>query len=180
MAHSCTSRKRGEERQVRLLHFELASDSKINNERITNRAIGPCNSTAKHTRHSGSSAGTRCCVQRLIHPISVASLARLGNQAPCPLHELKGGPRVNLGLSTHTHTHLADKKKRGWTWTEQKTKVSLERQRPFLGLEMDGKVGLCDFFCRQPWSCFMLWGCQKNTPARCRSNFWGSQARGAK
>ena len=54
LVHLCTSCERGEERQVRLLHFELASDCKINNERITNRAIGPCKATAQHTTQNGS------------------------------------------------------------------------------------------------------------------------------
>ena len=31
-------------------------------------------------------AGTRYCVQYLIHQLSIASLARLGQVAPCPLH----------------------------------------------------------------------------------------------
>ena len=31
-------------------------------------------------------AGTRYCVQYLIHQMSTASLARLGQMAPCPLH----------------------------------------------------------------------------------------------
>ena len=31
-------------------------------------------------------AGTRYCVQYLIHQMSAASLARLGQMAPCPLH----------------------------------------------------------------------------------------------
>ena len=34
-------------------------------------------------------AGTRYCVQYLIHQMSTASLARLGQMAPCPLHYLK-------------------------------------------------------------------------------------------
>ena len=32
-----------------------------------------------------TAAATRCCVQHLIHPISVASLAQLRRWAPCPL-----------------------------------------------------------------------------------------------
>ena len=36
--------------------------------------------------------------------------ARLGNQAPCPLHGMKCGPRVALGLSTHTHINLSPAK----------------------------------------------------------------------
>ena len=89
LVHSCTSCKRGEERQVRLLHFELASDCEINNERITNRANGPCKATAENKNPPDNEALLQ--VQDAAS-ISVASLARLENQAPCPCMNLKVVP----------------------------------------------------------------------------------------
>ena len=58
-------------------------------------------------------AGTRYCVQHLIHQMSAASLARLGHMAPCPLHYLKKGEEGRKRKRrkfyiypdvTHTHT----------------------------------------------------------------------------
>ena len=60
-----------------------------------------------HDQFRITDAGTRCCVQHLLHPISVASLARLGNQAPCPLppKTTQGGDRV-FCHSAHTRPSM--------------------------------------------------------------------------
>ena len=50
-------------------------------------------------------AGARCCGQHLIHLISVASLARLENQAPYPLHE--NSWRQDGSDTPHTHTRTS-------------------------------------------------------------------------
>ena len=75
-----------------------------------------CNSIQVH--HYGSiswriespRAGTRYCVQYLIHQMSTASLARLGQMAPCPLHYLKREEREEKRRKFYiypdvTHTH---------------------------------------------------------------------------
>ena len=50
-------------------------------------------------------AGTRYCVQYLIHQMSAASLARLGQMAPCPalIYINRGFTSVQM---CHTHTHI--------------------------------------------------------------------------
>ena len=58
-------------------------------------------------------AGTRYCVQYLIHQMSTASLARLGQMAPCPLRFLErerteGRKREVLHLF-RCYTHTLDK-----------------------------------------------------------------------
>ena len=100
LVHSCTSPKRGAKRQVDC----FISDCKTNNERITDRAIGPCKATAQHTTQNGSvdrtvlrryveviSLDIRICCGRFVGPSHTAN-----GWPRAPLHELKSGPRVHI------------------------------------------------------------------------------------
>ena len=50
-------------------------------------------------------AGTRCCAQYLIHQMSTASLARLGQMAPCPLQKIEVLHLFRWYTHTDTHRH---------------------------------------------------------------------------
>ena len=104
-------------------------------------------------------AGTRYCVQYLIHQMSTASLARLGQMAPCPLRFLErerteGRKREKFYICldvTHTHTpgqsrvnpERQEKEKSGHTTGRRpKTAQGGEGNRRTSGTNLHGETDL--------------------------------------